>query len=397
VTLHANAPTPKRHAFELEAKPLLETLLAVERDSTPGGHHAMPRQSGPGPQGPHREPSRAGVTGRRRDLAVGDHAALRDGRDDVPESRQVRPPRPRHAQASGQGAPMKYANHARGRKASRLEVTGRKLTHFYQLAEYYDSLNDWKDYAAESRRLESLARRFGRKGRTSWLDVACGTGLHLSFLQRNYAVEGVDASPDMLRVARRRLPNVRLVRGDMRHFRLGRTFDVVSCLFSAIGHLATTDDVRAAFSNFRRHLNPGGVVIVEPWLQPSQFRAGSIHLRAHSDAEMAVARMASSARRGNRSIIHFHFLVGNKDHGVRYYDVTDVGLMLSRAELVRAMREAGLEPRFLTQGFTGRGLLIGTWRENGRPTRARSSVGLGRGRLTSRAASAGRARPRVRT
>ncbi|MCI4356951.1 MAG: class I SAM-dependent methyltransferase [Thermoplasmata archaeon] len=276
-------------------------------------------------------------------------------------------------------------------------MTRRKLVHFYQLAPYYDALNEWKDYATESRRLESLARRFGRKGRTSWLDVACGTGLHLSHLQRNHPVEGIDASPDMLRVARRRLPHVRLVRGDMRRFRLGRTFDVVSCLFSAIGHLATVEDVRAAFVNFRRHVNPGGVVIVEPWIQPSQFRGGTIHLVSHVDPGLSVARMSSSARRGNRSIIRFHFLVGHKDRGVRHYEVTDVGLMLSRAELIRLMRDAGLQPHYLAQGFTGRGLILGVSSGELGSRRARRPIRRVGGRTSRRQASANRAPPRAPT
>ncbi|HUI38753.1 MAG TPA: methyltransferase domain-containing protein, partial [Thermoplasmata archaeon] len=80
------------------------------------------------------------------------------------------------------------------------------VSQFYQLAKYYDPLNDWKDYRAESRRLIALARRWGRPQSTSWLDVACGTGRHLEFLRQRYATVGVDASPDMLRIARRRLP-----------------------------------------------------------------------------------------------------------------------------------------------------------------------------------------------
>ena len=239
-------------------------------------------------------------------------------------------------------------------------MTGSGLSQFHELAEYYDAINARKDYHGESERLETIARRFGRPGRTTWLDVACGTGRHLEFLNRRHSTVGVDGSREMLRIARRRLPRVRLVLGDMRAFRLNRRFDVVSCLFSAIGHLRTKGDVRTAFANFARHLNPGGVAIVEPWIEPSAWRPGMIHLRTYEGPAVTVVRCASSSRRGNRSMIHYHFLIGKPGREIRHYEVTDVGLLLSRDELLELMRSAGLQPRFLARGLTpGRGLLVG--------------------------------------
>jgi dTDP-3-amino-3,6-dideoxy-alpha-D-glucopyranose N,N-dimethyltransferase/dTDP-3-amino-3,4,6-trideoxy-alpha-D-glucopyranose N,N-dimethyltransferase/N-methyltransferase len=164
----------------------------------------------------------------------------------------------------------------------------------------------------------------------------------------------------MLVIARRRLPGVRLVLGDMRTFRLDRRFEVVSCLFSAIGHLGSKEDVRKTFANFARHLTPGGVTIVEPWIEPAKFRSGFINLRTFESPDLTVARCASSRRRGNRSTIHFHFLIGKPGHEIRHSEVTDVGLLLSRKELLQLMRSAGLAPRFLSRGLTaGRGLLVG--------------------------------------
>ena len=224
----------------------------------------------------------------------------------------------------------------------------------------YDALNDRKDYRGESERLETIARRFGRAGRTTWLDVACGTGRHLEFLSRRHPAVGVDGSRDMLRIARRRLPDVRLVLGDMRTFRLNLRFDVVSCLFSAIGHLRTKADVRKTFANFARHLNPGGVAIVEPWIELSGFRSGFVHLRTYESPALTLARCAYASRRGDHSIIHYHFLIAKPGREIRHCEVTDVGLLLSHERLLQLMSSAGLQPRFLPSELTsGRGLLVG--------------------------------------
>jgi SAM-dependent methyltransferase len=235
---------------------------------------------------------------------------------------------------------------------------------FHELATYYDALNDWKDYRAETRRLESIVRSYGAPKRASWLDVACGTGRHLEFLGRGHPCMGVDASREMLRIARRRLPRVELRLGDMRTFRLGRRFDVVSCLFGAVGHLRTVDDIRRAFANLARHLNSGGVALVEPWILSKDFRAGSVYLRTRQGPALALARMAFSARRGNRSRVHYHFLIGERHRPVRYYEEVDEGLLLSRAQWLTLLENAGLEAHFLRRGLMpGRGLLVGVRRE----------------------------------
>lgn len=245
-------------------------------------------------------------------------------------------------------------------------MTTSALSMYRELARYYDLLYDWKDYRSECKRLETIARRFGRPGKTAWLDVACGTGRHLEFLMRGHSVAGVDKSPQMLQIARRRLPRVPLIVGDMRAFRLNRRFDVVSCLFSAIGHLRTEREVRRAFANLARHLTPGGVALVEPWFEPSAARPGTLHLRTYESPAATIVRFAFASIRGNRSSIRYHYLIGERGRGIRHVEEVDVGLMLSRDRLLRLMRVAGLHARFLARGLNpGRGLLVGVKREKG--------------------------------
>lgn len=231
---------------------------------------------------------------------------------------------------------------------------------FHELAEYYDEFMAEKDYRGEVRRLEALARRYGRSRGRAWLDVGCGTGRHLALLRARHPVAGVDNSLSMLRIARRRLPGVRLVLADMRSFRLDRSFDVVSCLFSAVGHLRTEQDLLATFANFARHLKPGGVALVEPWLDPAEFRPAMLHLMTHEGPSVTVVRLAYSSRRGRRSVIHSHYLIGRLGTGVRHFTDTDVGLLVPHQRLLALMKKCGLRPTFLKAGVRpGRGLLVG--------------------------------------
>ncbi len=231
---------------------------------------------------------------------------------------------------------------------------------FHELASYYDDLVGHKDYRAEARTLASIAGRYGRSGGRAWLDVACGTGRHLRDLRRQFAVSGLDVSRAMLRVARRRLPGVPLTLGDMRSFRLEERFDVVSCLFSAISHLGSERDLATTVSNFARHLKPGGLVIIEPWIDPSEFRSGYVHLLTHQTPSVAVARMAGSSRRGRHSWVHYHYLIGETGRPVRHFEEVMVGLLVPRRRLLGLMAGAGLKTHFLEGGLTaGRGLFVG--------------------------------------
>src|ERR687895_895894 len=111
-------------------------------------------------------------------------------------------------------------------------------------AELYDAIYSDKDYAGEARQLHDVIQHLGRSGGRALLDVACGTGVHLSHLRAWYDVEGVELNQAMLAIARRRLPGVSLHQGDMAEFRLPRRFDAITCLFSAIGYVRTVERLR---------------------------------------------------------------------------------------------------------------------------------------------------------
>src|SRR5215475_7387150 len=95
----------------------------------------------------------------------------------------------------------------------------------------------------------------GPQGIVSWiLPVGCGTGLHLSYLKHRFQVEGLDLDEQLLAIARQRNPEVPLHHADMIDFDLGRTFDIVTCLFSAIGYVKTLANLSRAIQCIAQHL-----------------------------------------------------------------------------------------------------------------------------------------------
>src|SRR6266496_422653 len=98
---------------------------------------------------------------------------------------------------------------------------------------YYDAAHHFKSYETECARLVSFIRNHLGNA-MSLLDVACGTGKHLECLRHSFTVEGADINPNFLTLARQRLPGIPLHEADMMTLNLGKTFDVVTCLFASI-------------------------------------------------------------------------------------------------------------------------------------------------------------------
>lgn len=229
---------------------------------------------------------------------------------------------------------------------------------YSKTARYYDKLYAQKDYAGEAERLCTLLGVEPGGKRPTLLDVACGTGLHLEHLRRSFRVEGLDLSPELLKVARERVPDITLHRGDMTDFDLGRQFDIVTCLFSSIGYVRTLDKLRSAMGCMAAHLSPGGVLAVEPWFTPENWHPNSVHALYIDEPELKIARINTSAVKERMSILDLHHLVGTPEGTEHLFEHHELGLF-EVGEMVAAMEEAGLSTRLDPDGLTGRGLYVG--------------------------------------
>ncbi len=229
---------------------------------------------------------------------------------------------------------------------------------FDKSAQFYDAIYAFKDYESEAERLRAMIQARVPSPEVTLLDVACGTGLHLQYLKKQYAVEGLDLDPNMLEIARRRCPGVPFHQGDLVDFDLGRRFDVVMCLFSSIGYAKTVARMRQAVQTMARHLHPDGLLLVEPWLTPDVFETGRFDARFVDKPDLKIARITTTSREGTLSIIDLHYLVGTSDGVAHFTERHEVGLF-THDEYLDAFRAAGLTVDFDPDGFMGRGLYLG--------------------------------------
>ncbi len=135
------------------------------------------------------------------------------------------------------------------------------------VAEFYD---DTPPYAA--RKDIDFYIQSARESGGPVLEVGCGTGrVLIPTAAAGVEITGLDLSDHMLAICRRRLrqeaadvrDRVTLVRGDMRLFDLGREFALVTTPFRPFQHLETVDDQMSCLQTIRRHLKPGGRLILD--------------------------------------------------------------------------------------------------------------------------------------
>ena len=227
---------------------------------------------------------------------------------------------------------------------------------YAKAAQYYDQLYSFKNYTEETAKIKELIRSEHPTAQTV-LDVACGTAEHARLLANDFQIDGIDLEPAFIEIASKKVPSGQFQLADMRNFELDRRYDVIQCLFSSIGYLTHGKDVIAALKCFRQHLNPGGVIIVEPWFTPDTYHAGHCHMTTYDGEETKICRMNVSERTGNLSRLKFHYLVAKKE-GIESFEDDHHLMLYTVEEMLSFFKAAGLAVKHDPVGLTGRGLYV---------------------------------------
>ncbi len=195
----------------------------------------------------------------------------------------------------------------------------------------YDAMYADKDYDRECDVIERLFVTRGEGVRTV-LDLGCGTGNHaLRLAARGYDVTGVDLSSEMLRRARDKADaagaDVCFIAGDVRYVDARGPYDAALMMFAVLGYQHENADVRAAFSNTRRLLRPGGLFTFDTWYGPGVLAdPPAPRTRIIDTAEGDVERTASVELDTRRHLCTVRYALTDRNgvpsyetHVVRYF------------------------------------------------------------------------------
>jgi SAM-dependent methyltransferase len=190
------------------------------------------------------------------------------------------------------------------------------------------------------------------------LDVPCGQGRHAHLLsEAGYDVDGLDYSPDLLAIARKRGTSKRLryTRGDMRTLpaRWTGRFDAVLNLFTSFGFFTEPADDRRVLAEFARVLAPGGALVwhggdrdgvMARFLDRDWWQTEDGTMVAHErsfDALSGLMHIQStwSGPSGR----------GSRDHKIRLYTPTRLAELCADVGLIVEEAYDGFSPRELTR------------------------------------------------
>lgn len=214
---------------------------------------------------------------------------------------------------------------------------------FGEYSGFYDLLYSDKDYAAETRYIDSLLKQFGLE-QCSLLEFGSGTGIHGRMLgELGYRVTGIEKSPDMVaRAVETGNFNSRV--GDIRDTRLPTRFDCVISLFHVVSYLPTNDDVFAVFRNAHAHLDDGGYFIFDVWYSPcvNHLRPEVRTKRMRND-ELELIRIAEPEVHDDANRVDVKYTIFSKriaderwsmmteTHSMRHFSTPEIEFVASQA------------------------------------------------------------------
>jgi SAM-dependent methyltransferase len=192
----------------------------------------------------------------------------------------------------------------------------------------------------------------------SALEFAVGTGrLALPLSQRGVEVHGIDLSPDMVAQLRAKpgSEGIAVTIGDFATTVVEGRFRLVYLVYNTIENLTTQDEQIECFRNAARHLEPGGVFVIEvdvPQLQrlpPGE----TVRVFTSSPTRLGFDELDISTQSG---VSHHHWIAGGErvtfSVPYRYVWPSELDLMARLAGLTLSARWGDWNGEPFTSGST---------------------------------------------
>lgn len=223
---------------------------------------------------------------------------------------------------------------------------------FERYADAYDACYQEKDYEGECDFLEEIFRRYSSDDVKRILDVGCGTGGHaIPLAHRGYQVLGIDRSPQMLAIARRKgqVPalseRLRFEVADAQNANLGETFDAVICMFAVLGYQTSNENLFATLRTAHKHLKSNGLLICDFWYGPGVlYQRPTERARIINDGQDRIIRLTRPTLDTQANIVnvsyHLFRLRGSQlieetreTHRIRFFFRPEIDFFMTKAGL----------------------------------------------------------------
>ncbi|MDQ7947332.1 MAG: class I SAM-dependent methyltransferase [Pedobacter sp.] len=180
---------------------------------------------------------------------------------------------------------------------------------FKLYSQYYDLLNQGKDYVGEANYVADLISTYS-PGAKSILELGSGTGKHANLLaEKGYRVMGLERSPEMVAIAEQTANDrVKYKVTDITDFDLDQQFDVAISLFHVVSYLTTNQSLIQTFKNVDQHLRENGLFIFDVWHSSAvNHQIPEKRTRKFQNKEIEVVRKADPVVFPERNVVEVNF------------------------------------------------------------------------------------------
>src|SRR5579885_2050652 len=212
------------------------------------------------------------------------------------------------------------------------------------LADWFHLLSAPEEYAEEAAFYWRVLCEASAAPPRTLLELGAGAGCNASHYKRHVQATLVDRSPGMLALSRRINPECEHIVGDMRHLRLGRSFDAVF-VHDAICYMTTESDLRRAIETAFMHCRPGGVALFAPDHTRENFVPATDHGGHDGDGRALRYLQWVSDRDPDDSVyeVDFVYVLREGDGPPRVEHERHIEGLFGRAVWLRLLGDAGFE------------------------------------------------------
>lgn len=230
---------------------------------------------------------------------------------------------------------------------------------FLEPVELYDLCHQWIDHRGHGGRIAAFLDELGVPEGGLVVEAACGSGLWLAQVPPRWRRGGFDLDAASLRRAAGRVPGARFERADLCDWTWPEPVDAALALFGALAYVSD-EALPVAVAALRDVLAPGGVALVEPWVDPADFVAAPQMVVVDTPALKVARQVLPAAHQGWVELAFHHHVTAR---GLRPTTVVTHDRLRLRPtlDLENALVEGGLEQVGAIAG-TAAGRQITAWR-----------------------------------
>ncbi|EAW37237.1 class I SAM-dependent methyltransferase [Lyngbya sp. PCC 8106] len=209
----------------------------------------------------------------------------------------------------------------------------------------YDSINEAYDlvYTDVHKKVPFVVDILRKYQAQEILELGCGSGLFtIPLKQQGLSIEGLEISPEMIKVTQKKEPELKLHQGDMRSYHLQKTFDAILILSSTLVLLQNHEEINQCLQRSYEQLKPGGLFFLELPNHPVEIRNSDSTQEVHSNEDHSIIVVIQSLK-AEKYWREYWFVFRKTGAGFQKDEITCDEFLYSPNLLVEALQKTGFE------------------------------------------------------